>query len=252
MTRIIALANHKGGVGKTTTTASLGAGLARKGKGVLLLDIDAQQNLTSSLMDENEVEVSIYDAMKGDAPLPVIHIGENLDLSPSDISLARAEIDLSTRIARERILRGLLDEVKDNYDYILIDCPPSLGILTMNALATATDLYIVLTPEALPLRGLAMLDDVVGEIIKRVNPDLHLSGVILSRYNNRRLNKVVLDAISSRYGDALFKTRIRENISLAESPLTHTSIFDYAPESNGAQDYLSLAEEVLDRHGVNK
>lgn len=247
MTRIIAIANHKGGVGKTTTTASLGAGIARKGKKVLLLDIDAQQNLTSSLMDENEVEVSIYDAMRGDAPLPIIHIAENLDLSPSDISLARAEIDLSTKIARERILRGLLDEVKDNYDYILIDCPPSLGILTINALATATDLYIVLTPEALPLRGLAMLDDVVGEIIKRVNPDLHLSGVILSRYNNRRLNKVVLDAISSRYGDALFKTRIRENISLAESPLTHTSIFTYAPESNGAKDYLDLTEEVIER-----
>lgn len=248
MSRIISIANHKGGVGKTTTTANLGAALARLGERVLLVDVDSQQNLTSSLMNEDEVEVSIYDAMQGRCPLPVLNVGENLDLIPSDITLARAEIDLSTRIARERILKTLLDEVSDRYDYILIDCPPSLGIVTMNALTASTDLYLPLTGEALPLRGLAMLDEVVEEIARSINPDLKVSGVILTRYNNRKLNKVVLDSISSRYGDRLFSTRIRENISLAESPLSHSSIFDYDPNSNGAKDYLSLAEEVIERN----
>lgn len=245
MTKIIAIANHKGGVGKTTTTANLGAALALMGKRVLLVDIDPQQNLTSSLMDESQVEVSVYDAIKGGTPLPIIVVADNLHLVPADITLAGAEIELATRIARERILKTLLDEVSNNYDYILIDCPPSLGILTMNALTASTDLYLPLTGEALPLRGLAMLDDVVAEIKRTINPAIDVSGVILTRYNNRRLNNVVLDAIQERYGGRLFDTRIRENISIAEAPLAHQSIFDYAPDSNGAKDYRSLAVEVV-------
>ena len=247
MAKIIAIANHKGGVGKTTTTTNLGAALARLGKRVLLVDIDSQQNLTSSLMNEANVEVSIYDALQNRASLPIINVGEGLDLVPSDITLARAEMDLTTRIARERILKNLLDKVSDNYDYILIDCPPSLGLLTLNALTAASELYLPLTGEALPLRGLAMLDDVVAEVANTINPDLKLGGVILTRYQSRKLNKVVLENIQQNYGDKLFNTRIRENIALAEAPLTHTSIFDYDPNSNGAKDYLSLASEVVNK-----
>lgn len=247
MTKIIAIANHKGGVGKTTTTANLGAALAQMGKRVLLVDIDSQQNLTSSLMDESQVEVSVYDSIRDGKPLPIIVVADNLHLVPADITLARAEMDLSMRIARERILKDLLAGVSDNYDYILIDCPPSLGILTLNALTAATDLYLPLTGEALPLRGLAMLDDVVAEVSRSINPALKVSGVVLTRYNNRKLNNVVVDAIKQRYGDRLFKTWIRENISIAEAPLTHTSIFAYAPDSNGAKDYLSLADEVVNK-----
>lgn len=248
MTKVIAIANHKGGVGKTTTSSNLGAGLARMGYRVLLVDMDSQSNLTSSLMDEDEVEETIYNSMTGGSPLPILNVKENLDLIPSDLSLARAERDLSDKIARETILKRLLDEVRDNYDYILLDCPPSLGLLTINALTASTDLYITLTAEGLPLKGLSTLDDIVGEVRRTINPDLKVSGVIITRYNNRKLNKVVLDAISSRYGERLFATKIRENISLAESPLSHSSIFDYDPNSNGAKDYLSLAEEVVERN----
>jgi len=246
MTRVIAITNHKGGVAKTTTSANLGAGLALRGKRVLLIDLDPQRNLTDSLTSE-ESETTLYDSMTGDAPLPVLSVGENLDLCPSDVYLAKAESDLSTKIGKETILKRLLAPVLDRYDYILLDCPPSLGLLTINALASATDLYLTLTAEALPLRGLDMLSEIVSDIRKTINPSLDFSGVIITRYQSRRLNKEVVENISARYGERLFKTRIRENISIAESPLSRSSIFDYDPKSRGAQDYLSLADEVIER-----
>lgn len=246
MVRIIAVANHKGGVGKTTSVANIGAALARKGKRVLLIDLDAQQNLTFFFL-KDEVEASVYDALKGEIALPIVHVKENLDLTPSSIDLARAELDLSGRIAREYILKNLLADVAGNYDYILIDCPPSLGIITYNALVAATDLYITLTAEALPLKGLTMLEEVVGEL-KALNRGLGISGVFLTRYNNRNLNNIVAEGIRERYGSIVFDTKIRENIALAEAPLTNSDIFTYAPYSNGAKDYEALTEEILSRN----
>ena len=148
-------------------------------------------------------------------PLPIVNVRENLDLVPASLELARAEIDMATKIAREGILKSLLDEHKDKYDYILIDCPPSLGIVTTNALVASDELFIPLTAEALPLKGLTMLDDVVNEVRKRVNPNLRLGGVFFTRYNNRKLNKEVVSMIENRYADKVFKTKIRENIALA-------------------------------------
>lgn len=245
--KIITIANHKGGVGKTTSTATLGVALALKGQRVLLIDLDAQQNLSFTLTQNEDPESSIYDALVNDAPLPIVRIRENLDLVPASLELARAEIDMATKIAREGILRTLLDDCADQYDYVLIDCPPALGIITTNALVASSELYIPLTAEALPLKGLTMLDDVVREVRRRVNPNLSLGGVFFTRYNNRRLNKEVVSQIEQRYGDKVFKTKIRENISLAEMPLSGQSIFEYDPRSNGAADYMALAEEVLAR-----
>ena len=253
MTRIIAIANHKGGVAKTTSVASIGSALAKKGKRVLLIDLDAQQNLTFSFVKNQDIEESIYEAMTGKANLPIYSLKPNLDLTPSGLGLARAEIDLSTRIAREQILKNLLEPVAKNYDYILLDCPPSLGIVTTNALTAATDLLIPLTAEALPLKGLTMLEEVVEEVKRSINQKLQLSGVFITRYNNRKLNTLIEDAIKKRYGSVVFDTRVRENISLAEAPLTGTDIFDYAPTSNGAKDYEALTDEIIAKfEGGNK
>lgn len=245
--KVIAVANHKGGVGKTTSVASIGAALARKGKRTLLIDLDSQQNLTFSLLSDEEVEVSVYDAILGKADLPTIQVAENLFLSPSSIDIAGAERDLAPKMGRERLLKRIIDKIGESYDYILLDCPPSLGIVTFNALAAATALIIPLTAEALPLKGLAMLEEVVEEVREAINPDLSISGVFVTRYNNRNLNNVVVDAISARYGSKVFSTKIRENIAVAEAPLNREDIFSYSPDSNGAKDYESLTEELISR-----
>lgn len=247
MAKIIAIANHKGGVGKTTSVACIGAALARQGRKTLLIDLDAQANLTYILNGVKDVESSIYDTLVKGKPLPVISVASNLDLIPSSLELARAESDLSSKLMREAILKNAIEEVVGNYDYILLDCPPSLGIITTNALVAATELYIPLTAEALPLKGLTMLDDVVAEIKKQINNRLKLGGVFFTRYNNRKLNKDVVTAITNHYTTKVFTTKIRENISLAEMPVTGKNIFEYEPNSNGAIDYDSLTREIIAR-----
>lgn len=245
MAKVIAIVNHKGGVGKTTTTANLGAALARSGARVLCIDIDSQQNLTSSLMNEEEVSMSITDSLGNGAALPIIEVSERLHLCPSDLDLAGVEIDLINR--ERKVLKTLLSPIMPQYDYILIDCPPSLGALTVNALVAADEIYLPLTGEALPLRGIVSLENIVLKA-QRINPALSISGVIIQRFNNRRINNAVLDAIRAKYGDRLFNTKVRECIALAEAPAAHCSIFDYDPDSNGAKDYTALAREVIERN----
>lgn len=247
MGKIISIANHKGGVGKTTSVACIGVALHKLGKRVLLVDLDAQANLTSLFINLDQVEDSIYDSIISYNPLPIVEVKENLDLIPAELSLARAEVELSSRIAREKILSILLAPIKDKYDYILLDCPPSLGLLTTNALTSSDEVFIPLTAEALPLRGMKMIEDVIEEIQRSINPQLSLNGVIVTRYNNRKLNKEVLSAIRNNYGERVFSTYVRENISLAEVPLYGGDIFSYSPDSNGAEDYLNIAQEIINR-----
>lgn len=154
---------------------------------------------------------------------------------------------MSTKIAREGILKSLLEDKLEKYDYVMVDCPPSLGIVTTNALVASDELFIPLTAEPLPLKGLTMLDDVVREVKRRVNSGLELGAVFFTRFNNRKLNKEVVNMIENRYGDKVLKTKIRENISLAEMPLSGQSIFEYDPKSNGATDYMELAKEIIEK-----
>lgn len=243
MARIIAIANHKGGVAKTTSCVNIAAALAKMGRRVLLVDVDPQANLTSSFTDESKIEASIYDAMKGD-PAPIMNIGDSLDLIPSHIDLAGADMVFSNKIAREQILRNILDEIKENYDYIIIDTPPALGLVTINALTAAQSVIISICAETLPLRGLVMLDEMIGDIARSINRGLHVSGIIIAKYNRRKLDNAVIDAIREKYGDKIFKTYVRTCVAAAEAPTYRQSVLDYAPDSNAAADYMALAREI--------
>ena len=183
MRRIIAIANHKGGVGKTSSTASVGSILASKGYRTLLIDLDAQANLTSSFL-KIEPEETIYNALRGEMELPIKEITQHLSLVPSCLDMAGIELDISSRISREYILSKLLKPVAEEYDYILLDCPPSLGLVTINALVAAGELFIPLTAEALPSRGLAKLTNIVQMVRENLNEGLTLSGVIITVHFN--------------------------------------------------------------------
>lgn len=247
-TKIIAIVNHKGGVGKTTTVASLGSALAELGKRVLLVDLDAQSNLTSSLHN-GEPERTLYEAFNEGTGLPVLPLGggKTWSLSPSSLDLAGTELEIASKIDREYILKDLLEKVEADYDFILLDCPPSLGLLTVNALVASTDVVIPLTAEALPSKGLQKILDIVEKVKKRLNPTLRLSGILITRYEGSKLSQLVENALRQKYGDKVYDTRIRKNIRIAEAPLYCKDIMEYAPDSNGAEDYRALAKEIVEK-----
>ena len=246
MARIIAVANHKGGVGKTTSVGAIGSILAAKGKRTLLVDLDAQANLTASFLKDEPAQ-TIYNALKGETALPVIPLRENLSIVASTLDMAGAELDLSSRMSREYVLRKLLKPVSAQYDYILLDCPPSLGLITINALVAASELFVPLTAEALPSRGLAKLTNILQMVRENLNEDITLSGVVLTRWENTNLSKMVEQQLRQTFGNTIFNTKIRKNVAIAEAPLYAQDIVTYAPESNGAKDYTSLTEEILNR-----
>ncbi len=259
--RSISIINQKGGVGKTTTAVNLSAALAEAGKRVWLIDLDPQAHASLHLgFGMQEEYLSTYDVLVDNVALDEVRhqVEDNLWLSPAHIDLAAAEMELAGAVGREIILRDRMQEVSDEFDYVIFDCPPSLGVLTLNALTTADEIFLPLQPHFLALHGLSKLLRTIELVARRLNPNLRLSNVIYclfdtgTRLANEVVNDVELYFEQQRQTEnsiwsysTSFDTRIRRNIRLAEAPSYGQSIFQYAGDSNGAQDYRSLAEEVL-------
>ena len=273
--RTIAVMNQKGGVGKTTTTVNLGAALAERGRRVLLIDLDPQAHLTinygvdTSAADDAD-QPSVYDALIDERPTDdpgplaeaVRPVGDRLWLVPSSIDLAAAEVELVTVLGREMLLRRRLEAVLaqtpgvDPYDFVLLDCPPSLGLLTINALAAATEVIIPMQPHFLPLQGVAKLLETVQLVNRRMNPKLKVGGIVLTMFDSQtKLSTEVVGELNTFIANAagkglpwssavIYKTRVRRNIKLAESPSFGQTILKYDTGSNGAADYRALAAEV--------
>ena len=247
MSKVISISNHKGGVGKTTSAINIGAGLNKLGKRVLLIDLDPQANLSQSLAIK-EPEFNIYGAIRGEYKLQPIEITKGLDIIPSTLDLSGAEIEMSGEAGREYILRELLDPIRASYDFILIDCPPSLGLLTINSFTASDEIYIPLQAQYLALQGLSKLLEVIDKIKKRLNRGLKVGGVIITQYDSRKvLNRDVEATIKAHFKSEVFKTKIRDNIALAEAPAHGVDIFSYQAKSYGAEDYLALSKEIIKR-----
>jgi chromosome partitioning protein len=247
MGRVISISNHKGGVGKTTSTINIGAGLSSLGEKVLLIDLDPQANLSQSLGLTDPAR-TIYGALRGEYKLQPIQITEGLDIVPSTLDLSGAEVELSGEAGREYILRELIEPLRASYDYILIDNPPSLGLLTINAFTASDEILIPLQAQYLALQGLAKLMEVIDKIKKRLNKELRVGGVFITQYDNRKvLNRDVAATIEAHFKDQVFTTKIRDNIALAEAPAQSLDIFRYSPKSYGAEDYRSLCKEIQRR-----
>ena len=250
--RVVAIANQKGGVAKTTTAVNLSACLAASGRKVLLVDTDPQGNATSGVgVDRDQLELSIYDLLLGEAETEQVITKlefDNLDLIPANISLAGAEIELVGMENRENRLRTALQVVKDKYDFVFIDCPPSLGLLTINALTAADSVLIPIQCEYYALEGVGQLLQTVNLVQQRLNPHLELEGILLTMFDARtNLAIQVVDEVKNYFGDKVFSTIIPRNVRLSEAPSHGKPVVAYDPRSRGALLYQELAQEVLER-----
>ena len=250
--KVIAITNQKGGVGKTTTAVNLGAGLSRQGKKVLLIDIDPQGNATSGVgVDKNNLENTVYEMIIGECELNdclLSNVIDNLDLLPSNVNLSGAEIDLIGVESREFILKKQIDIVKDNYDFIIIDCPPSLNMLTVNAMTTADTILVPIQCEYYALEGLSQLIHTINLVKERLNPELEIEGVVFTMYDARtNLSLEVVENVKANLKQTVYKTIIPRNIRLAEAPSHGLPINLYDSKSAGAESYRLLAEEVANR-----
>ena len=255
MGKSYAIFNQKGGVGKTTTNINLGACLARKGKRVLLVDIDPQGNTTSGLgLVKRELRDTLYEALtmeEYDVHKAVYHTEtKNLDIIPASVDLSGAEVELIQIFGREILLRNVLAQVKDEYDFIFIDCPPSLGLLTVNALVAADGVIIPIQCEFYALEGVSQLMKTVELVRREMNRNLQITGVILSMFDGRtNLGLQVVQEVKRFFGNKVFKTVIPKNVRRAEAPSYGLSIVDYDPSSKGAKAYKKLADEFVQREG---
>lgn len=251
--RVISMVNQKGGVGKTTSTVSLGAALTAYGRRVLLVDFDPQGALSVALgMNPNDIELSIYNVLTD----PACHVGDviqstsvpNLDLLPSNIDLSAAELQLVSEVGREYALGRVLEPVLDDYDIILIDCQPSLGLLTLNALTASSGVIVPMECEYFALRGVALLQDTITKVKSRLNPNLEIIGVLGTMYDPRTLHsREVLDTVRQAFGDVVFQTVIHRTVKFPDAAVAGEPITEFAPSSSGSKAYKQLAREVLAR-----
>jgi chromosome partitioning protein len=251
MTTIISLANQKGGVGKTTSTINLGAAMAELGRRVLLVDFDPQGAATVGVgFNPNELTETVYNVLLDRAVEPrsvVLKSAKaNVDLLPANIDLAAAEVVLVSEVAREQALRRALEPILDDYDFVLVDCPPSLGLLTVNALTASDAVIIPMECEFFALRGMALLVDTIEKVRERLNPRLRVQGILATMFDGRTLHsREVLERVKDAFGDLLFRTQISRTIRFAEAPVAGEAILTYAPDSSGSAQYRALAKEVL-------
>ena len=247
MVRVIALANQKGGVAKTTTTLNLAVALKEKGMKVLCVDLDPQGNLTMSQgLNPDEIDRSMYDVLVHKLPIEQVIQEREIDLAVSSIDLAGAELALSSMIGRERALEKALVSVRDRYDYILFDTPPSLGLLTINAFTASDGVIVPVQTEYLALRGLVQLENTLAMVRENLNPNVQIMGILPTMYDKRLINsKEAVDILVENFGDLVYETRIRKLVRYAEAPVKGQSVLAYDPTGEAANMYRDLAKEVL-------
>ena len=255
MGRVIAIANQKGGVGKTTTTINLSACLAEKGKKILVIDTDPQGNTTSGFgLEKNDIENTIYELLLGEISIEesiIKNAVEGVDIIPSNVNLAAVEIELIGVDKKEFILKNEVEWVKDRYDFIIIDCPPSLSLLTINSMTTADTVLVPIQCEYYALEGLSQLIHTVNLVKERLNPDLDMEGVVFTMYDSRtNLSMQVVENVKANIQQKVYDTLIPRNIRLAEAPSYGMPINIYDPKSAGAEAYMSLADEIINRKDI--
>lgn len=247
MAHVVALANQKGGVAKTTTTLNLGVAFVEMGYSVLVVDMDPQGNLTMSQgLDPDEIHPSMFNVLVQGVSIEDVIYEREVDIAASSIDLAGAELALASVIGRERALSKALFALGDKYDYILIDSPPSLGLLTINALTASDGVIVPVQCEYLSLRGLAQLERTLELVRENLNPNVHIVGILPTMFDSRTLHgNEAVEVLRSNFGDLVFKTVVKKTIKFAEAPVTGSSVLRYAPKSDAAEAYRSLAREVL-------